>query len=257
MGFYQLDFYSETLKQNTDVLIACPEEAERCRYAVYLLHGGGGGQGADNKSWLNQKERLEQWAETYGVVLIMPSSKDGFFANTHSGIPYETYVTQELRQKLPVILNLPSDREHTAVAGMSMGGYASFRLGLAAPEAFGAICCISAGNLWVSPLSNRIHKVSLKPVFGVERIEDIRGTEHDFFTTALRNVKEHRPLPYIFHACGKQDHALEHARPTAAWFRENAPEYRYDYHEEEVGSHNDNFFSQWLPEFLKVFTQAQ
>ena len=249
MAFFTFTFDSQILNKEADVLIAAPEKdfGTKC---VYLLHGGGGGGGTDNKSWLGQKERLQEWAEKYRVTLIMPSAPDSFFANTAQGVRYEDYVTQELVPMLPMRFRLPQGRENTAVAGMSMGGYSALRLGLAAPEEFCKICCISAGNLWVSPLSNRVHAYALHPVFGVERIEDTKGTEHDLFVRAKRDIEQKKPLPEIFHACGKQDHALEHAHPTAEWFQSNAPEFTYHYFEPDIGRHDDAFWSEWLPKFL-------
>ncbi len=46
MSFYQLDFYSDILQREADVLIAAPAKQEDDCRVVYLLHGGG----SDNKS---------------------------------------------------------------------------------------------------------------------------------------------------------------------------------------------------------------
>lgn len=50
MSFYQLDFYSDILQREADVLIAAPAKQEDDCQVVYLRHGGGGGGGSDNKS---------------------------------------------------------------------------------------------------------------------------------------------------------------------------------------------------------------
>lgn len=65
MSFYQLDFYSDILQREADVLIAAPAKQEDDCQVVYLLHGGG----SDNKSWLPQKERLQEWAEQFQTVI--------------------------------------------------------------------------------------------------------------------------------------------------------------------------------------------
>lgn len=253
MAFYQLIFPSQVLKRQADVRIAAPDDQEAARKTVYLLHGGGGGGGVDNTAWLGQKERLQEWAETYQTVFLMPSAPDSFFANTCTGVRYQDYVLEELCEILPKRLRIPCGRERTAVAGMSMGGTAAFRLGMAAPERFGAIACLCAGNLWMSPLSNTVHAYAVQSVFGVARIEDIEGTPYDFFVDALRNVHQGRPLPKIFHACGRQDHALVHAHATAEWMKQHAPEYDYTYLEPETGRHDDAFWSAWMPKFLEAF----
>ncbi len=257
MSFYQLGFYSKILEKDTDVLVAAPEKLDTDCKVVYLLHGGGGGGKTDNKSWLNQKEELQKWAEEYQIVFIMPSAPDSFFANTCTGIRYQDYMLEEVTVKMPEILRISKSRLQTAVAGMSMGGTSAFRLGMAAPERFGAIGCLSSGNLWMSPISNTVHAYAVKNVFGVERIEDIEGTEYDFFVDALRNIRENRPLPKIFHVCGKQDHALVHAQTTAAWFQNHAKEYDYTYYEPEQGGHGGAFWGQWFPKFFRFFSDLQ
>lgn len=150
----------------------------------------------------------------------MPSAPDSFFANTCAGVRYQDYVIDELTARLPELLRITRRREWTAVAGMSMGGTSAFRLGMAAPERFGVIGCLCFENLWMNDMSNRVHAYAVKHVFGVVKIQDIEGMQYDFYVDALRNVREHRPLPRIFHACGQQDHALAHARATAEWFRQ-------------------------------------
>lgn len=147
LSFYQLCFESRILQKNVDILISSPNSPEPRGRVVYLLHGGGGGGGTDNKVWLSQKERLQDWAEKFQMTFLMPSAPDSFFANTCEGIRYQDYMLQELLPKMPNLLNITSRREWTAVAGMSMGGTSAFRLGLAAPEWFGAIGCLCSG--WI------------------------------------------------------------------------------------------------------------
>jgi len=252
MAFFSLDFDSTILGRRETILVAAPEHPDNSA-VLYLLHGGGGGGGVDNRSWLPQKDRLSRWAETYGVTILMPSAPDSFFANTCGGVRYQDFMLEEFCREMPERLGLSRAREETAVAGMSMGGTSAFRLGLAAPERFGWIGCLSSGNLWTSDLSNRVHAYAVKNVFGVERIQDIEGTEYDFFADALRDVREGRPLPVIFHACGGEDHALEHARPTAKWFAEHGTAFDYHYFEPEKGGHTDDFFRVWMERFLQFF----
>lgn len=133
-----------------------------------------------------------------------------------------------------------------------MGGTSAFRLGMAAPKRFGAIGCLSSGNLWMNSLSNQVHAYAVKNIFGVERIEDIEGTKYDFFVDALRNIRENLPLPHIFHACGQQDHALPHAHSTAEWFKSNAPEYDYNYYEPNLGKHDDAFWCNRTNELMGI-----
>jgi len=187
----------------------------------------------------------------------MPGAPDSFFCNSCEGVRYRDFVTEELIPRMQQLLPISRDRSRTAAAGMSMGGTSAFYLGLAAPEKIGVIACFCSGNLWVSPLSNRVHRYALEHVFGVEKIEDIKGGQYDIFENALQLAGSGRPLPRIFHACGAGDHGLEHARRTAEWFRENAPEFDYTYHQPEEGAHTFSFMVEWMERFLPTFCPAE
>lgn len=242
---------SVSLNRKTRVLFASPSkmDAEQTK-VVFMLHGGGGGKGIDNTCWLTDYTPLQEYANRYGIFIVLPNAPDSMYANSVEGEHYEDLVARELPAFVRNHFRVSTEREKTAVVGMSMGGYGAMRIGLCEPETFGTICCLSAGNLWVSDLSNTVHAYAVKHVFGVPRIEETKGTEHDLFYLAEKDIREGKPLPKIYHACGTQDHALGHAKPTAAWFREHAPEFEYEYHEVEGGKHDKDFWNQWMPYFL-------
>ena len=45
MQFFRIDFYSDVLKRDENVLVAAPAAPSVDSRVVYLLHGGGGGGG--------------------------------------------------------------------------------------------------------------------------------------------------------------------------------------------------------------------
>ena len=251
MAWYTVSFFSEILHHETEMYVAVPETTGSACRTVYLLHGGGGGGGIDHRRFFPLKGQIESWAETYNTVFAMPGAPDSFFCNTCEGVRYRDFVTEELMGRIHGLLPVSKDRRMTAVAGMSMGGTSAFYIGLAAPEKIGNIACFCSGNLCVNSLSNKVHRYALKHVFGVNRIEDIRNGPYDIFENARALVRAGRPLPYIFHACGAEDHGLEHAHLTAEWFQKNEPEFEYTYYEPETGGHTTAFFVEWMERFLK------
>ena len=253
MSWYTLSFFSDILHRDTECFIAAPEQVGSDCRTVYLLHGGGGGAGIDHRDFLPVRGKIQEWAEHYRTVFVMPCAPDSFFCNSCEGVRYRDFVIEELIGRIQGLLPVSKDREMTAAAGMSMGGTSAFYLGLGAPEKIGWIGCFCSGNLWVSPLSNRVHRYALQHVFGVERIEDIKGTRFDIFTLAEGLVKEGRPLPHIFHACGQEDHGLVHAHETSLWFKEHGTMFDYTYNEPETGGHNFEFMCCWMEQFLQKF----
>ena len=256
MAWYTISFFSAILHRETEIYLAAPDiPVPSCR-TVFLLHGGGGGGGSDHRSFYPIKDRIEALAGKYNTVFVMPGAPDSFFCNTCEGVRYRDFVTEELTDRVRQMLPVSKDRGMTAAAGMSMGGTSAFYLGLAAPEKIGNIACFCSGNLCVNSLSNSVHRYALEHVFGVQSIEEIRGGPYDIFENAKALVRDGRPLPRIFHACGAEDHGLEHAHLTAEWFMENAPEFDYTYHEPAAGGHTASFFLEWLERFFEFWQNS-
>ena len=53
------------------------------------------------------------------------------------GLPYFSYLTEELPTICKSIFRISADREHTAVMGGSMGGYGALKCALSKPEQYG------------------------------------------------------------------------------------------------------------------------
>lgn len=257
MAVFTFEVESKALKRKSKILIAAPDRKlnDNQTKMVIMLHGGGGGKGIDNTCWLKDGTPIQEYADNYNMLLVMPGAPDSMYANSVKGDNYEDFVAREIPVLIRNYFRVSCEREKTAVIGMSMGGYGAMRIGLCESDTFGTVICLSAGNLWVSDLSNTVHAYAVKNVFGVERIEQTEGTEHDLYYLAERAIKEGKPLPQIYHACGTEDHALGHAHPTALWFKENAPQFDYEYHEIEGGKHNKEFWDEWMPYFLNKFSE--
>ena len=252
MAIFSILVQSSSMGRQISVLFASPEKGmSSSTKVVFLLHGGGGGKGLDNTCWLRDEIPVQDYANKYNSLFVMPSAPDSMYANSVEGENYEDLIARELPAFVRSHFHVSCSREDTIAAGMSMGGYGAMRLGLCEPETFGVVICLSAGNLCVSDLSNTVHAWAVEHVFGVDRIEKTAGTVHDLYYLAQRDMDEHKTLPRIYHACGTADHALGHAHPTAEWFEKNGKAFEYEYHEVEGGKHDRQFWDAWMPYFLE------
>ena len=105
---------------------------------VYLLHGNGQGY----REWSLYSDAAE-WARQ-GFVLVMPEGHSSYFMNaaTPASDRYEDFVTKDLPADAERGLG-PVARDHRAIAGVSMGGFAALVLGMKHPEEYGFIGALS------------------------------------------------------------------------------------------------------------------
>lgn len=154
MAFMHLNYYSPTLKYQTDlnVIIPTPDGdtdlmgmnppdffARGRKYQVlYLLHGTSG----DCYDWLH-KTNAERLAQQYRLAMVLPSCQNSFFCDMVSGPNYLKFLTQELPEFITKMFPVSVKRENTFIAGLSMGGYGAWHAALAAPDRFAAAASLS------------------------------------------------------------------------------------------------------------------
>ncbi len=116
MASIRLKLYSASLKTRTNVNVLLPtllpdQNGATTRgqeftefynthgnYPVlYLLHGTFGDEG----DW-QRYSRIEDYARTRNVVVVMPYGENSCYRDTKSGKNYETYITQELPKDHPM-----------------------------------------------------------------------------------------------------------------------------------------------------------
>lgn len=120
---------------------------------VYLLHGWD----YDERAWIDDGlvpvilDNLIAEGRAQPMVVVMPLGfsivPEGRF--TWPGDEHERWVKQLLGGLLPWIeanYRVAPDRDHRAVAGLSMGGKQSLLLGLGRPEWFAWVGCFSSGK---------------------------------------------------------------------------------------------------------------
>ena len=81
-------------------------------------------------------------------IAVMPEGRDGYWSNWKDGAhPYADLVTRHVladaRKRLPV----RQTATHTALMGLSMGGFGALSIGLQHPEAYGVIIALSPTDM--------------------------------------------------------------------------------------------------------------
>ncbi|WP_318765288.1 alpha/beta hydrolase [Lactiplantibacillus carotarum] len=147
MALLSMNYYSNILGHDTDVTVAIPDEktvtdfsitATTKRYPVlYLLHGVG-----DNASGWARFTNVERYASESQFIVVMPTAEHSFYRNAVNDKRWYDYFQQELPYR--IARWFPVDDQRRFVAGISMGGYGAWLLGLTQPDRYQGIAGISS-----------------------------------------------------------------------------------------------------------------
>ncbi len=212
MAHIDCSFYSESLLRNVHVIVYLPTVSaddmlekrpvdyyrpEKRFRTMYLLHGMYG----DCLDW-PLRSGIERYAQEAGLAVVMPSAENSFYANLKSGERFEEYVGEELPAFMNKMFPLSSRREDTCVAGLSMGGYGAYRIGLTYPERFGRIASLS-GALDSKMLfeGDSAHMKNLPPAYRASI--PMEGNDLAPLVEALAKTPE--KLPRMYMTVGTED----------------------------------------------------
>lgn len=253
MALIHAHVYSEVLGLSTSMyailpqrlnLSAMEDKAGRHRrlYPVlYLLHG----LSDDHTMWL-RRTSIERYADSLGLAVVMPEVHRSFYTDIDKHRRYWTYVSEELPAIAAALFPLSVRRDDVFVAGLSMGGYGAFKLGLSLPERFAAAASLS-GALDVSKASEFMGEEA-SAVFGGN---PAAGTDNDLFELAERAARADGPRTQLYQCCGTEDFLYDDNRR----FLEHARKLRLNIaYEEEPGGHDWEYWDrnvrrvlEWLP----------
>ncbi len=208
---------------------------------LWLLHGAYG----NHADWI-RRTSIERYVAPYDLAVVMPSGQNSQYMDMAHGGKYYTFISEELPRKMRTLFNLSDKREDNFIAGLSMGGAGSMMIGLANPEKYSAIGCLSAGAVNKSP----------SPQWQKRRIltvgdEPIEGTYRDPFGSAKRILARKLPCPRIFHTCGTEDFLLPSAMETKGFF-ESLPgnPFQYEYLS-APGAHTWEYWDAHIQDFIR------
>jgi putative tributyrin esterase len=171
---------------------------------LYLLHDM-----ADNHTIWNRMTRLEWYARSLPLVIVLPDGERGFHTDTTPGHAYEQLFIQDLMGFVEQFFPVRTDRAGRAVGGFGMGGYGALKFALKHPGLFGSVTahagmCDLGHHL--APDADDSWKAQFARVFG----SNFKGGDDDIF--ALSRRYEGADWPAIQIDCGLDDPYLEENR---------------------------------------------
>jgi S-formylglutathione hydrolase FrmB len=207
MALLRCDFFAETLGLSTSMTVILPQQTTRqigLAGAVsdevpvlYLLHGL-----TDDDTIWSRRTSIERYVAPLGLAVVMPQVHQSFYADEAHGMPFWTFLTQELPELVHGFFRTSTRREDTFVAGLSMGGYGAMKWALREPERFAAAASLS-GALGLSDQhggDDPWFRAILDRAFGGVPIE---GSTND--VRHLVRTADPAALPPLYVACGTDD----------------------------------------------------
>ena len=196
--------------------------ANRSLPVLWLLHGAGG----HSSDWLRYTQ-IELFAQEKGIVVACPSvGRGSFYVNAVKGSPWEDIVTDKLWKLVHSMFPTSDKPEDNTIAGLSMGGYGALRLGLAHPERYGRIGCMSGGvevpQEYAAGTFVPAEEWGTADAFGDPA--KVIGGPNDLYQLA-KDRSGSGNLPPIYMCCGTRD---EHEAQSNPRFRDYLRSLGYD-----------------------------
>lgn len=257
MALIHCDFFSEVLKLSSamDVIIPQPSLKTLNRHkgklrrkypTLYLLHG----MSDDHTIW-QRRTSIERYASAFNLAVVMPAVQRSFYTDMAVGYPFWTFISEELPALARSFFPLSDKREENYVAGLSMGGYGAFKLGLSCPERFYAAASLSGAVDIVQLVQSddlSWHD-DAQAVFG--DLDDLQGSPNDLFFLAEQLAQSDGAKPRLFQCCGTEDFLYE----GNLNFKELAESLEFDLtYDEEPAAHEWSYWDrqiqkvlEWLP----------
>ena len=211
MALMHVDFFSDVLGMCVNMDVIIPQRtsgqigmegisSDGLYKTMYLLHGR-----SDDQTIWQRRTSIERYVSKLGIAVVMPTTHLAFYTDTAYGMRYWTFISQELpricREFFP---RMSARKEDTLAAGLSMGGYGAWKLGLGASDTFGAAASLS-GALDMTALAARRSDDAQLPLYRGIFGDRIKGTDNDLFTLAERLAAEKKALPRLYAWCGTED----------------------------------------------------
>ena len=216
MAAIEVNFYSNSLMRTATVNVIIPTDkrtdlgqlaAPEKFPVLYLLHGILG----NYTDWISGTT-VQSLADQYDLCVVMPSGDNKFYVDSSkTGDRYGKFISEELPDFIERTFPVYRDREHSFIAGLSMGGFGACVNGLKHPEKFSCIGLFSAALIKDNILKSRNQNVqdlltrkNYETIFDLDDAKEFEGSVNDYDQLA-ENLKDAENKPLIWMACGTQD----------------------------------------------------
>lgn len=245
MALLHVNFRSEVLELSTSMDVLLPERADPPAGGwptLYLLHG----LSDDHTIWQRQTS-IERYVQDKPLCVVMPNVHRSFYTDMKRGGRYWTFISEEVPAVCERMFPLSTRREDRFAAGLSMGGYGAFKLGLRQPDRYAAVASLSgAVDMASIDFDNRGRDGTsfYYPIFGTP--QELKGSDNDLAAVARRLIDSGAALPRFYMACGTEDFLYAINRGFLAEFE--AP--LHIVYEEGPGGHTWAFWDAYIQKVL-------
>lgn len=245
MAFFNGSVKSECMQMRTGLAVSLPYDGADVNRAevpvIYLLHG----LSDDHTCWFRYTS-AERYANEKGAVLVIPEVQRSFYTDMAYGLPYFTYITEELPRIVRRLFGLAPDRDNCFVAGLSMGGYGAMKCALAKPGQYGGCAAFSSVTDTGRRDDSALPGEEFTGIFGPSVPE-----KDDLFHLAGRCAalpEKERPRLYI--SCGREDGLISDNEKFHAHLQKLGYAHTY---ETWPGVHEWGFWDESLRRALELF----
>lgn len=179
-----LDIPSAAMNKTYKAAVVLPASYtnNKANYPVlYLLHGGSG----HFRDWLTStpdKMLVKNLADQFNLIVVMPEGEvSGWYINSplDKDNQFETYITQEVVNKIDNTYRTIRDRKGRVVTGLSMGGHGALYLSAKHPDLYCAAGSMSGA------LDLNINTWKINPAFASRIKQNFQRLIGDTTNTAL------------------------------------------------------------------------
>lgn len=168
MAFLHFEIASESLRMATAVDVILPDKGDLSEVkTLYLLHGL-----TDDCTGWTRYTAVERYARERGLAVVLPEVQRSFYTDMAYGLPYFTYVSEELPAVCRRMFGLGAAREQNYIFGLSMGGYGAMKCALTYPDryagaaSFSGVCDL---RRTVERRSISLYESEIAAIFGEEK----------------------------------------------------------------------------------------
>ena len=235
-------FHSPSLRMATHAFVVLPEYPAQPQNTLILLHGLSGAC----DTW-NRRTSIERYAQKHNLAVVMPEVQRSWYTDMVYGLPYFTFITDELPRLAANTLRVPVDPAHLYVGGLSMGGYGALKCALTYPERYAGCISLSAR----CSVQNKLKLIENDPgqirewqaILG----EDLTVKPENDLYALLARIQKPAASPRFYVACGTEDFLYSESVEMAAALRQTFDHVEY---EEWPGVHDWVFWDAAIPRGL-------
>lgn len=252
-----LQIASTAMNKTYKIAVVLPDSYAKSKTSLpvlYLLHGAYG----HFDDWLKKtpnKNLVKSLADQYNLIIVMPEGETFSFyldSPVNKQSQFETFITQEVIQKVDKTYKTINDKSGRVITGLSMGGHGALYLSAKHPDLFCAAGSMS-GAVDMTVMLNRDPSAQvvklMEPVFGDKNADPEMYAKYSVLGM-LDKIKANK-LPLIID-CGVDDFLIEPNRELHRRLVYNKVDHDYT---ERPGAHTWEYWENALPYQVLFFNK--